>query len=244
MAAFTSRPLEAVTGSVSGKPVRNATSENRYCPFRHRAGTLTFHRFSVAVTSNTATMSVNLHPIWVESNGIQTSPWLGLTSRGDSRPLFRNFKVTGHPTIPRSVRLSDGELLRSWQPQAWGIGSKSIAQAASDWSISQGVIQAARDQSEDRRQSEGSSKTELIQRLLSYERPLLIGESVNYEFFYEPGVSEINPAIGRVGFLLQPEGVRIHWLTDDDEWTSLSVRQCGCRTAVSTRPATIAVQGG
>ena len=195
---------------------------NRYCPIAHRAGAPTFHRLSLESNSNTATMSVNLHPMWVESNGIQAGPWLGLTSHGDSRPLFRNFHVSGHPIIPRSVRLSDGDALRSWQPQAWGNGSTNITQIESDWSIAQGVIQAPRYQSEDRPKSEGSSKNTLEQSLLSYERPLLDGEKVEYEFYYDPGVSEVSPALGRVGFLLQPDGVRIHWITDGDEWTSLA----------------------
>ena len=185
----------------------------------HRADAPTFNRMSIATMSNTATMSVNQHPMWVESNGTLAGPWIGMASRGDARPQFRNLRLTGHPVIPRSARMSD--TLRSWQPQAWG-GEPSVnAQLESDWTISQGVIQSSRDQSE-RQESESSAKNRLAQSLLSYVRPLLSGEAVNYEFFYGPGVSEVHPALGRVGFLLQPDGVRIHWITDGDEWTSLA----------------------
>jgi hypothetical protein len=112
-------------------------------------------------------------------------------------------------------------VLRSWQPQAWRDGTEVTERRESDWNVSQGVIQAPRDQS-DRKKSEDSSTNRLAQSLLSYDRPLLSGEAVNYEFYYEPGVSEVHPALGRVGFLLQPDGVRIHWMTDGDEWTSIA----------------------
>ncbi len=185
----------------------------------HRADAPTYNRMSIATMSNTTTMSVNQHPMWAESNGMLAGPWIGLASRGDARPLFRNFRVTGHPVIPRSVRLSDA--LRSWQPQAWGGEPSFNALLESDWTVSQGVIQSSRDQSE-RQEAEGFAKNRLAQSLLSYDRPLLNFEAVNYEFFYDPGVSEVHPALGRVGFLLQPDGVRIHWITDGDEWTSLA----------------------
>lgn len=194
---------------------------NRPWSVAYRSAVPTFNRMSIASTSNTATLSVNLHPMWVQSKGLTTSPWVGLASRGDTRPLFRNFQVTGHPVIPRSIRLAEDDVLRSWQPQAWGAGAAVVAQLESGWSVSQGVIQAPSDQS-DQPKPEGSSNNKLAQSLLSYDRPLLNGETVNYEFFHEPGVSEVHPALGRVGFLLQPEGVRIHWMTDGDEWTSLS----------------------
>ena len=194
---------------------------NRVWPVAHRAGTPTFHRMSIASTFDTVTMSVNMHPMWGDSKGYQAGPWLGLASRGDARPLFRNFQVAGQPLIPRSVRLIDGDVLRSWQPQAWGHEATLIAQLESDWSVSQGVIQAPRCES-DQQELEASATSRLAQSLLSYDRPLLSGETVEYEFFYEPGVSEVHPALGRVGFLIQPEGVRIHWITDGDEWTSLT----------------------
>jgi hypothetical protein len=41
---------------------------------------------------------------------------------------------------------------------------------------------------------------------------------------YEPGEAEVHPTLGRLAFLIEPDGVRLHWLTDGErEWTGLSV---------------------
>lgn len=204
--------VEDVTGKLVGK---------RSWSVAHPADAPTFNRMSIASDSNVTTMSVNLHPMWAEPDGLETGPWLGLASRGEARPLFRNIHVSGNPVIPRSVRLSEGDALRSWQPQAWDDGAPGSKPLESSWSLSQGVIQASRDQSGPQ-EFEIASKDRLTQHLMSYGRPLLSGEAVNYEFFYEPGSIEVHPALGRVGFLLQPDGVRIHWITDGEEWTSIA----------------------
>ena len=38
--------------------------------------------------------------------------------------------------------------------------------------------------------------------------------AVEYEFFYDPDKSLVHPMLGRLTFLLEPEGVKLHWLTD------------------------------
>src|SRR5205823_4206441 len=48
--------------------------------------------------------------------------------------------------------------------------------------------------------------------------------AVRYEFYYEPGKTHVHPSLGRLAFLLEPEGVRLHWLTDKAvaDWTGLA----------------------
>lgn len=53
-----------------------------------------------------------------------------------------------------------------------------------------------------------------IQSRLYYHRPLRDGDRLSYEFFYEPDKIEVHPSLGRLTFLLQPDGVRLHWITD------------------------------
>jgi hypothetical protein len=50
--------------------------------------------------------------------------------------------------------------------------------------------------------------------VLRYNRPLLEDGELVYEFFYEPGKTVVHPAIDRLTFMLHPDGIRIHWLTD------------------------------
>jgi hypothetical protein len=37
---------------------------------------------------------------------------------------------------------------------------------------------------------------------------------IEYEFYYLPGKVMVHPALDRLTFLLEPDGVKIHWLTD------------------------------
>jgi len=51
--------------------------------------------------------------------------------------------------------------------------------------------------------------------LLGYHRPLVENGVIEYDFFYEPGETAAHPALDRLAFILAPQGVRIHWITDD-----------------------------
>ena len=60
------------------------------------------------------------------------------------------------------------------------------------------------------------------QSLLQYQRPLLEGETMTYEFRYQADEAIVHPAIGRLAFLFEPGGIRIRWITDGAlEWTGL-----------------------
>ena len=51
---------------------------------------------------------------------------------------------------------------------------------------------------------------------------------ITYEFFHEPGKTIAHPALGRLAFLLEPDGVKVHRLTDaKHERTGLSPDNAG-----------------
>jgi hypothetical protein len=58
---------------------------------------------------------------------------------------------------------------------------------------------------------------------LVHARPLRDGESLTYEFFYEPGRAMVHPSLGRLAFVLEPAGLRLHGLTDGPgrQWSGL-----------------------
>ena len=63
---------------------------------------------------------------------------------------------------------------------------------------------------------------EVAQSHLAYIRPCLDGETVAYEFFHEDGKTTAHPTLGRLAFLMESSGVRLHWLTSNaNEWTGL-----------------------
>lgn len=182
----------------------------------------TFNQQAVVHMGDTTTFEVNRHALWDVVHAA-TSPWLGLRTLGDGRPLFRHLKFSGNPVIPREVSLLAAEDTLGWQARTFGepqpdwftIPLVKPPAAVIDWSVSAGELRSPERPAE--------PEVPVRQSLLSYQRPLLDRESVTYEFRYQPGAQEVHPAIGRVAFVLQPEGVRLHWITDGaQEWTSLA----------------------
>ena len=98
---------------------------------------------------------------------------------------------------------------RGAEPSLSTVGGASPA-----WFAEDGVIRGSR---------RASSSEAIRQSRLHYVRPLQDGESISYEFYYQPGELEVHPALGRLAFLVAADGVRLHWMTDGDrEWTGLA----------------------
>lgn len=164
-----------------------------------------------SATDGPTTMSVNGHEVWRDDQSAAASPWINLWSSNGQTPVFRNLRISGTPTIPREVRLS-GDELRSWY-SADNIGKPRRGPAEINWYGQDGVIRHGR--------SEPAEATAASSRL-SYIRPLQDSESISYEFAHEAESNSVHPALGRLAFLIEPEGVRIHWMTSGDlEWTGL-----------------------
>jgi hypothetical protein len=54
----------------------------------------------------------------------------------------------------------------------------------------------------------------MTEKLLRYHRPILEDGEIRYDFFYKQGQTMIHPALDRCCFILEHDGVKIHWLTD------------------------------
>jgi hypothetical protein len=213
---------------------------SRPFPFIRREEWPTYQRLTLRSTEKGVEHLVNGHPVWTDPLPHSTSPWLALRCFGEFIPAFRNFRLTGNPVIPREVRMSDGNWLRGWFTQFYpshvshavpltgdaasiaaatpldplDASPSSPEQSHYDWLIRDGVIH-------------GAQRSELfraaVQSRLAYFRPLQNEESIAYEFLYEPGKHEVHPALGRLAFLIEPNGVRVHWLTAGEaEWTGLA----------------------
>src|SRR5262249_55670080 len=87
-----------------------------------------------------------------------------------------------------------------------------------DWSSLDGVIVG--------RKSGTGWPLEFAQSCLVSRAALHDVESLRYEFFYEAGRVEVHPALGRLAFVLEPNGVRLHWMTPnnfDQDWSGAAV---------------------
>lgn len=194
-------------------------SVTRPSPFARHDNAPVFNRVSIRSTAESANFESNFHPVWFDDDVVKSSPWIGLRSVGNNRPVFRNLKIKGKPSIPRGVRLADGNQLRGWQSGFFGetqpsfdVDTPKIIDSSFDWMIKADEIIGGKHE-----QTAGAS-----QGLLQYQRPLLDGESITYEFLHEGKDSVVHPAVGRLAFLLEPTGVRVRWITTgQNEWTGL-----------------------
>ncbi|MCA9069140.1 MAG: DUF1583 domain-containing protein, partial [Planctomycetaceae bacterium] len=192
------------------------TLANKPCPFAREQTANSFNRVAIRASESGTQYDINRHPTWTDGDEAAASPFVGFRYYGNHRSLIRNFELTGRPVIPREVVLSSGTQLRGWQSRFFGESKRSaqpdsLLPTSYDWSLVEGEILARTDKTTTARQS-----------LLRYQRPLLKEETIRYEFYSKPGESGVHPALGRLAFLLEPGGVRVHWITDGEhDWTGL-----------------------
>lgn len=187
-------------------------------PYVADTGQEHFHRLTIRSTDEGFAILSNGHPVWKDSADSQASPWLALRAFRDRRPVFRNLKLTGNPTIPREVHMSAGDVLRGWRAGYYGqqlpspfVPANRQSLSRYEWYLQDGIIHGSQ-------LADSSGR----QTLLTYVRPLSNGESVSYDFLYRPDEFEVHPALGRLAFLIEPNGVRVHWMTDGErDWTGL-----------------------
>jgi hypothetical protein len=111
------------------------------------------------------------------------------------------------------------------------------ADATPVWNVADGVIGSPA--------VEAATAETVMQSQLTYVRPLLNGETLSYEFFYEAGKSEVHPTLGRMAFLIEPGGVRMHWLTDvGNEWTGLAADNAIIEPLNRRGPRTLPLKDG
>jgi hypothetical protein len=133
-------------------------------------------------------------------------PWVAVRSGPRHDGEVRNLRITGSPQIPAELRLSESPDLSGWIPYY----RSSIESAMRNWSFEVG---------DGAGEIHGRRRLELStgcheESLLVYHRPMREDGVIEYEFLYEPGRFEAHPVLDRLCFLLENDGVKIHWLTD------------------------------
>jgi tetratricopeptide (TPR) repeat protein len=215
-------------------PVGHHETLSRPAKFANMGG---YNRTTIQVEPGKLRVLVNGHLFHDETNPGSNSPWLAFYSSQERQTAFRNLTITGSPEIPREVRLVQGDRLEGWacgfynesqpprrslgQPQQNNEGQMAPITLGDpnqyDWLAHDGVIVG-------RRQEELSPGATSSESRIFYHRPIRDGESITYEFLYEPGKTMAHPSLERLVFLIEPEGVKLHWMTDatEDDWTGLA----------------------
>ena len=214
----------------------------RPCPFVRHEDTPTFNRISIRSADDSAIFESNFHPMWFDHSASQSSPWLGLWSEGDKRPVFRNLHIKGTPTIPRKVNLVYNDELRGWESSFFEekqdsfTRSDSTADTPTDqnlvsWRAKSGMLFG--------QSIAGSERPSLLR----YQRPLFEGERITYEFKHGNDQVAVHPAIGRMVFLIRATGIVVRWITDDTtDWTGLPQNNTALEPLSRRGPKTLPIE--
>ncbi|HEX3447558.1 MAG TPA: DUF1583 domain-containing protein, partial [Isosphaeraceae bacterium] len=129
-------------------------------------------------------------------------PWVAFLAQDIQSGAARKFTITGDPRIPDKVNLSALPDLGGWLAAEYG---DSVIGDDPDWDkrgeeITGRVLEDIT-----------GSKQESV---LRYHRPMIEDGRIEYEFYHDPGKVMVHPALGRLAFLLEPDGVKVHLLTD------------------------------
>ena len=115
----------------------------------------------------------------------------------------RNLKIAGQPTVPEQVDLLAGDALGMWK-----------AYSGDAWTKRGEEMYHFGKRPEPPEEGEPVPPRGLPEAATYYQRPLLEDGVIEYEFFYEPDKANVHPALDRLVFVLEPDGVHLHWLTD------------------------------
>lgn len=182
-----------------------------------------FHGLEVSVDPERVQFLANGSSALVDDHPTTASPFFYLLTGGERRSAYRRIRLEGEPVVPREVALLEPNRMRGWissfygesqppsltreivNPDARQIDAPPAATPTFDWRCVDGVLQGRHDTNAgDRAQASR----------LYFHRPLRDGEAIRYEFYYDPDGVLAHPALDRLTFVLRPEGVALHWMTD------------------------------
>jgi hypothetical protein len=130
-------------------------------------------------------------------------PWLCFrTAAGHFNGSIEDVRILGNPTVPETIDLSSSPELLGWDADYYG---DSVMGQNSLWTKEKGEIVGRLHPNAPRSKRES---------LLRYHRPLLEDGTIEYEFFYESEKTDVAPALGRTAYIIRPNGVFTHSLTD------------------------------
>ncbi len=213
-----------------------------------------WHDYKIVVKDRRFRSYVNGQLLYEESLPAEHDPWLAVVGwAGYSSQAVRDIVITGNPVIPKELDLLGSPDLRGWMTDyfaaEWG-------QSPFAWKLADGELTSPQtlDQA-------GPRSRLKIENILRYHRPMIEDGEISYEFFYDPdmkidappsdrfsylganapkrtlkGKTVVHPALDRIVCMLEPDGVKIHWLTDG-RWdrTGLTADNVDIKVAVSIR---------
>ncbi|MBX9581424.1 MAG: DUF1583 domain-containing protein, partial [Gemmataceae bacterium] len=162
-----------------------------------------WYRYKLAVKDGVLTASVDDQVIGTEKVGPNADPWLMLHAHYMNTAPVRNLVINGNPVVPKAVDLLADDGLGCWRGDsnsgAWAKRGEEMYHPGTP----------VPDDPEAKPQPRGYPEAAAF-----YHRPLLEDGAVEYEWYHDPGKADAHPALDRLVFLLDPDGVKLHRLTD------------------------------
>ncbi|MCA8999158.1 MAG: DUF1583 domain-containing protein [Planctomycetaceae bacterium] len=201
------RPLDTLQGLLQGTYRRQLPA----IPFdepltRWRHG---WRHQRTTVGDGQLTTFVHGRPVYERNLDDTCDPWLAIRSSHLHDGAVRDLRITGTPTVPEKIELLSDPNLDNWLPYY----EESVGNDQSIWRWTDGELVGVLGH-RFRFSETNESLPCFAETLLRYHRPLFEDGIIDYEFFYDPGKTIVHPAIGRMVYLLTPDGVRLHQLTD------------------------------
>jgi hypothetical protein len=181
-----------------------------------------FNRLVIRVSPEKVSYLCNGVLAFEDQQPSPTTPWLALLGRCTRTTAWCNPQLTGNPQVPREVSLIQGDCMDGWmsplyrenvprQLRSVEPGARSTAAPATSsqgyvWYAAEGVLHGLC--------TKTPNRSLAIQSWLVYHRPLRNGDTLSYEFFYQPDEKMVYPSLGRMALILEPDGVRLHWITE------------------------------
>ncbi|MBI1314234.1 DUF1583 domain-containing protein [bacterium] len=163
-------------------------------------------RYRVVVRDRLCTTYFNGRAVHRESLPEEHDPWLAIRSPWYANSTVRGLRITGEPVIPEQIRISAFPDLTGWTAYY----DETVASDGSDWSHSGDLEHGGGIVGRRNPLLAGTHQ----ESLLRYQRPLLEDGTIEYEFYYGDDRFHVHPALDRRAFVLTPDGVRVHWISD------------------------------
>ncbi len=161
--------------------------------------------FRIVVDGRRITTFTNGVQIHDTSFNAPPSPWIVLQAdQPGNECRITNLRITGNPEIPDEIDLIDMADWNCWRADIYGEFHSYSGEQTAPW-----------------RRSSGEIIGDVIPNavgtkpgLLHYQRPILEDGVIEFETFWEPGVSEVHPCVGRSVILLTADAPKLHQLTE------------------------------
>ena len=181
-----------------------------------------WYAFRLVVKGGRMTVYAKGQKIHEQAIAGESDPWLAIFAGGNLSTGVRNLKISGKPVIPRQILLTGSSDLTGWISDYYNEttqGDEAVWRKRGDEIVGRKLRNEATPIITDQFGNSESKPAETTpggkhETVLRYARPIAEDGEVEYEFFDDPGQVEVHPAIGRLAFLLDPDGVKIHRITD------------------------------